>query len=93
MTIGATLACEIISYLIQIIVFKLSIELLPFIKIVVIETLYNAMLIIIIYPLIEKAGEILFNNNPLSAICAIVCPHENQCRGNCIRGIKKEPVY
>ena len=42
---------------------------------------------------IEKAGEILFNNNPLSAICAIVCPHENQCRGNCIRGIKKEPVY
>lgn len=59
MTIGATLACEIISYLIQIIVFKLSIELLPFIKIVVIETLYNAMLIIIIYPLIEKAGEML----------------------------------
>lgn len=59
MTIGATLTCEIISYLIQIIVFKLSIELLPFIKIVVIETLYNAMLIIIIYPLIEKAGEML----------------------------------
>ena len=59
MTIGATLICEIISYLIQIIVFKLSIELLPFIKIVAIETLYNAMLIIIIYPLIEKAGEIL----------------------------------
>ena len=42
---------------------------------------------------IEKAGEILFNNNPLSSICAIVCPHEKQCRGNCIRGIKKEPVY
>ena len=42
---------------------------------------------------IEKAGEILFNNNPLSVICAIVCPHERQCRGNCIRGIKKEPVY
>ena len=42
---------------------------------------------------IEKAGEILFDNNPLSAICAIVCPHEKQCRGNCIRGIKKEPVY
>ena len=34
---------------------------------------------------IEKAGEILFNNNPLSVICAIVCPHEKQCRGNCIR--------
>lgn len=59
MTIGATLTCEIISYLIQIIVFKLSIELLPFIKIVAIETLYNAMLIIIMYPLIERTGEIL----------------------------------
>ena len=41
---------------------------------------------------IEKAGEILFNNNPLSAICAVVCAHENQCSGHCIRGIKGEPV-
>lgn len=40
----------------------------------------------------EKAGEMLFNNNPLSAICAVVCPHEDQCKGNCIRGIKGEPV-
>ena len=41
---------------------------------------------------ILEAGEILFNNNPLSAACAIVCPHEDQCKGNCIRGIKSEPV-
>ena len=41
---------------------------------------------------IHEAGEILFNNNPLSAITAIVCPHEDQCKGNCIRGIKGEPV-
>lgn len=41
---------------------------------------------------IEEAGEILFNNNPLSVICSIVCHHENQCAGNCIRGIKGEPV-
>lgn len=40
----------------------------------------------------EEAGKILFENNPLSAICAIVCPHENQCKGNCIKGIKGEPV-
>lgn len=39
-----------------------------------------------------KAGEILFDNNPLSLICSIVCPHEVQCRGNCIRGIKGDPV-
>lgn len=41
---------------------------------------------------IKEAGKILFENNPLSAICAIVCPHENQCRGNCIKGIKGDPV-
>ena len=41
---------------------------------------------------IKEAGEILFNNNPLSSICAIVCPHEKQCLGNCIKGIKQEPV-
>lgn len=40
----------------------------------------------------EQAGELLFNNNPLSYICAIVCPHEDQCLGNCIRGIKGESV-
>ena len=39
-----------------------------------------------------EAGQILFENNPLSAVCAIVCPHETQCLGNCIRGIKSEPV-
>ena len=42
--------------------------------------------------LIAKAGEILFKNNPLSLVCSIVCPHEDQCKGNCIRGIKSEPV-
>lgn len=41
---------------------------------------------------IAKAGEILFKNNPLSLVCSIVCPHEDQCTGNCIRGIKDEPV-
>jgi glutamate synthase (NADPH/NADH) small chain len=41
---------------------------------------------------VHKAGEILFKNNPLSAICSIICPHENQCKGNCIKGIKGEPI-
>ena len=58
-TFGATLICEIISYLIQIILFKLSIEIFAFTKIVVIEALYNVILVIIIYPLIEKFGEVL----------------------------------
>lgn len=41
---------------------------------------------------IEEAGKVLFDNNPLSVVCSIVCPHENQCSGNCIMGIKGEPV-
>ncbi len=41
---------------------------------------------------IKEAGEILFENNPLSVVCALVCVHEDQCKGNCIRGIKGEPI-
>lgn len=41
---------------------------------------------------IEEAGEMLFENNPLSLICSLVCPHEDQCLGNCIMGIKGDPV-
>lgn len=41
---------------------------------------------------LKEAGEILFNNNPLSAVCALVCIHEDQCKGNCIRGIKSDPI-
>ena len=40
----------------------------------------------------KEAGEALFRNNPLSAICSIVCPHENNCYGNCVLGVKKDPI-
>ena len=40
-----------------------------------------------------EAGQRLFENNPMSAVCAIVCNHEKQCAGNCIRGIKDTPVH
>lgn len=41
---------------------------------------------------IKKAGKMLFENNPLSVVCSIVCNHGNQCQGHCVRGIKGEPV-
>ena len=41
---------------------------------------------------IQKAGKIVFENNPLSVICSLVCNHGNQCQGHCVRGIKGEPV-
>ncbi|MBR2179226.1 MAG: NAD(P)-dependent oxidoreductase [Selenomonadaceae bacterium] len=34
----------------------------------------------------ETAGKMLFDNNPLSVVCSLVCDHENQCEGNCIQG-------
>ena len=40
-----------------------------------------------------EAAEILFENNPLSVVCSLVCNHENQCEGHCVRGIKGEPVH
>ena len=40
-----------------------------------------------------EAAEMLFANNPLSMVCSLVCNHENQCEGNCVRGIKGEPVH
>lgn len=40
----------------------------------------------------QEAGKILFENNPLSAVCALVCPHEDQCAGHCVKGIKGNPV-
>ncbi|MBQ9046650.1 MAG: NAD(P)-dependent oxidoreductase [Solobacterium sp.] len=40
-----------------------------------------------------EAGEMLFRNNPMSAVCSIVCNHEQQCAGHCIRGRKDSPVH
>ena len=40
----------------------------------------------------KKAYEILCNTTVLPAICGRICPHEKQCEGSCIRGIKGEPV-
>lgn len=41
---------------------------------------------------LNEAGAQLFENNPLSLICAIVCNHGRQCEGHCVRGIKGAPV-
>lgn len=41
---------------------------------------------------IREAGKAVFENNPLSVVCSIVCNHSNQCQGHCVRGIKGEPV-
>ena len=42
---------------------------------------------------LNEAGWMLFENNPLTTVCSIVCNHEKQCEGHCIRGIKDVPVH
>ncbi|ASC93681.1 NAD(P)-dependent oxidoreductase [Sulfurospirillum diekertiae] len=41
---------------------------------------------------IKKAGKMLFDNNPLSVICSMVCPHEKHCEGHCILNKKGTAV-
>lgn len=41
---------------------------------------------------IDKAGTMLFENNPLSLICSLICNQEDQCEGHCILGRKSSPV-
>lgn len=41
---------------------------------------------------LDEAGAMLFENNPMSVICSIVCDHEAQCEGNCIQHRKGTPI-
>lgn len=42
---------------------------------------------------LDEAGKILFENNPLTTVCSLVCNHENQCEGHCVLGRKGAPVH
>lgn len=40
----------------------------------------------------EEAARVIARSSALPAVCGRVCPQESQCEGQCIRGIKGEPV-
>ena len=42
---------------------------------------------------LNEAGWMLFENNPLTTVCSLVCNHEQQCEGHCVRGLKGVPVH
>ncbi len=42
---------------------------------------------------LDQAGRLLFENNPLTTVCSLVCNHENQCEGHCVLGKKGAPVH
>lgn len=42
---------------------------------------------------LNDAGWMLFENNPLTTVCSLVCNHEKQCEGHCVLGKKGAPVH
>ncbi len=42
---------------------------------------------------LDEAGRMLFENNPLTTVCSLVCNHEKQCEGHCVLGRKGAPVH
>ena len=40
----------------------------------------------------EKAYQIISESSALPAVCGRVCPQETQCEGQCVRGVKGDPV-
>lgn len=61
MVIGSTFIYELGAYIFQIIKWNVLIEIFPFIRNVLIEIIFNIALLIILYPLIQKAGYYLEN--------------------------------
>ena len=61
MVIGTTAVYEIIVYLLTMLRTEETVEILAFLKILLIEMLFNGLITIIIYPLIKKAGYYLEN--------------------------------
>ena len=40
----------------------------------------------------EEAAKVIARSSALPAVCGRVCPQESQCEGQCVRGIKGDPV-
>lgn len=56
MGVFTTIIYEVFIYVLQYIIFGTNLEILNFIKILLIEVVYNMLLIIILYPLISNVG-------------------------------------
>lgn len=61
MVFGTTILFEIVSYFINYILYDVNVDILKFIKIIMIEVIYNILITIIIYPLIQKFGYYIEN--------------------------------
>ena len=42
---------------------------------------------------LDEAGRLLFENNPLTTVCSLICNHEKQCEGHCVLNKKGMAVH
>ena len=61
MVFGTTIIFEVLTYFIKYVLYATNIEILNFIEILVIEIIYNILITIIIYPLMQKFGYYIEN--------------------------------
>lgn len=57
MTVASTAIYEIFCYILKIFIYSTPVEFWGFIRIILIEMLYNAMIVIIIYPIIQRINQ------------------------------------
>ena len=61
MVMGATIIFETVNYIINYIVLSTNVEIINFITTLAIEVIFNLLLTIVLYPLIQKAGYYIEN--------------------------------
>ena len=61
MVFGSTFLVEILNYLLDYMFLSISVEIVNFSMILIVEIIYNLILTIILYPLIQKAGYYIEN--------------------------------
>lgn len=61
MVFGTTIIFEIISYFTRYILYSVNVEVLNFINILLVEIVYNILITIVVYPLIQKFGYYIEN--------------------------------
>lgn len=61
MVVAATSIFEVLSYVLNYVFVSINVEILNFVKILIIEVIYNLMITIIVYPLMQKFGYYIEN--------------------------------
>ena len=61
MVLSTTIIFEVVSYIINYMLYSINIEIFKFIEILIVEVMYNVIITIIIYPVIQRCGYYIEN--------------------------------